>query len=62
MVSATIDPATGLRVVGDGLGGVTEYFYQENIPAENRSVVGDPLLNPNAGPNAVDDLPFPAEP
>ena len=62
VVSATIDPATGLRVVGDGLGGVTEYFYQENIPAENRSVVGDPLLNPNAGPNAVDDLPFPAEP
>ena len=36
VVAAKIDPATGLRV-GDGSAGVTDYFYQEFVPAEQGS-------------------------
>ena len=60
VVSATIDSRTGLRLVGMGQAGMTEYFYQENMPAESAppvSVTTDPALNPDSGGSS-----FPGEP
>ncbi len=63
VVSATIDARTGLRLTGNGQGGLTEYFYQENLPAESASPVGEPLLNLNP-PEAstIEVVPTPTEP
>ena len=60
VVSATIDPRTGLRLTGSGQVGMTEYFYQENLPAETPSTVTDPLLAP--APDVVEDSQFSLEP
>ena len=57
VVTATIDSKTGLRLIGDGQTGLTEYFYQENLPAESPPPNSESFLNP--GPPA-DDIPFPA--
>ena len=61
LVSATIDPRTGLRLVGESQSGVTEYFYQENMPAESSSSIDQPLLElePDPAPDVVEDIPFP---
>ena len=59
VVSATIDAATGLRLVGD-TAGLTEYFYQENLPAESSAGVGEPLLNPE--PEVVGEPLFSLDP
>ena len=63
VVSATIDARTGLRLVGNGQGGLTEYFYQENLPAESASPVGEPLLNLNPPESGtIEVVPTPTEP
>jgi penicillin-binding protein 1A len=56
VVTATIDSRTGLRLIGDVQAGLTEYFYQENLPAEIPPPNTESFLNP--GPPA-DDIPFP---
>jgi penicillin-binding protein 1A len=50
VVSATIDPETGAQLAEGAAGGITEYFYQENLPQSQ-----NPLLNllqgtPKSGP------------
>ena len=60
VVTATIDPQTGLRLVGEGQTGLTEYFYQENLPAEGAPISPDPSLN-STDPT-IDISPFPVEP
>ena len=62
VVSATIDSRTGLRLVGIGQAGLTEYFYQENMPAESAPPLPDPSLDPSMSPNTIESSPFPAEP
>lgn len=59
IVTATIDPQTGLRLVGEGQVGLTEYFYQENLPAESTPVLPDPSIN--SPDPALEITPFPAE-
>jgi len=59
LVSATISATTGLRLVAEGQSGITEYFYQENLPAESVPVAPQPL---EAAPDVVEDLPFSSEP
>lgn len=60
VVSATIDPQTGLRIIDSGQTGITEYFYQENLPAESPPPVTEPLLEP--APDVVEDPQFSQEP
>jgi penicillin-binding protein 1A len=44
VVAAVIDPVTGRRLP-EGAPGMTEYFYQENLPPE-AGPAGEPLLDP----------------
>lgn len=44
VISATIDSRTGLRLVGPEQAGITEYFYQENLPAESVPAVTEPAF------------------
>lgn len=60
VVTATIDPQTGLRLVGEGQSGLTEYFYQENLPAESTPVMPE-VPNP-LDSGTIDISPFPSEP
>lgn len=59
LVSATINPTTGLRLVEEGQTGITEYFYQENLPAESVPIDPAPL---EAAPDIVEDFPLTSEP
>lgn len=60
VVTATIDPQTGLRVIAEGQTGLTEYFYQENLPAESTPVLPDAATT--SPDPAIDVSPFPIEP
>lgn len=60
IVTATIDPHTGLRLVEDGQSGLTEYFYQENLPAESTPILTDPAFE--SPDPSIEISPFPVEP
>lgn len=61
IVTATIDARTGLRLVGEDQAGLTEYFYQENLPAESVPVMPDTSTD-TLDPDTLETSPFPAEP
>ena len=62
VISATIDPKTGLRVIGEVPTGVTEYFYQENMPAESPPPTQAVPIDPSFGSETIEISPFPGEP
>lgn len=61
IVTATIDTRTGLRLVGESPAGLTEYFYQENLPAESVPVLPNTSTD-TLNPDTIETSPFPTEP